>query len=95
LVEIDSATIDSDPRGNNYRNICERALDERAKLTIPHLGDVVGLRHPMPTVCALICQKRFEADLDKHLTLFVRRAGHSHHSALLTASHAKIGVRDR
>jgi len=111
LVEIDSATIGSDPRGSNCRNIwrhrdrrvnthliaaVERALDERSELTIRDLGDVVGLRHPMPTVCALICQRRLETDLDQHLTLrsVVRRLGHSHHPALLTASREKIGARD-
>lgn len=109
LVEIDSAAIESDPRGSNCRNIwrhrdrhvhaqtigaVEHALDERAEPTIRSLGGMIGLRHPMPTVCALICQRRLETDLDKQLTLqsVVRRAGRPHLPGLLTASNAKIGT---
>jgi hypothetical protein len=111
LVEIDSAAIEADPRGSNCRNIwrhrdrlvhaqtilaVERALGECADPTIRSLGDMIGVRHPMPTVCALICQRRLGIDLDKRLTLqsIVRRANdRSHLPALLTVSNVKIGAR--
>lgn len=78
LVEIECATIDCEPRASNCRNIwrhrdrrvaaevakaIDRELSQRAGRTVRALGRKLGLHHPLPIVCALICRKRLEADL--------------------------------
>jgi hypothetical protein len=82
LVEIECATIESEPRASNCRSIwryrdkrvaaevadaIDRTVAKRSNPTVRALGRKVGLRHPMPTVCALICRKRLEADLGERV----------------------------
>lgn len=80
LVEIDRATIGTEPRAGNCRKIwrhrnhhveaslvaaVDRAVAEGAAPSIRTLGRAIGLRYPMATVCALICHKHLQTDLGK------------------------------
>jgi hypothetical protein len=78
LTETDFDTIEAEPYSSNCRMVwryrdhpvhpalsdaIDRAIGDRLTPTISELGRMVGLRHPMMTICALICGKRLQTDL--------------------------------
>lgn len=78
LVEVDRSTIDAEPRASNSRRVwshrelhvptdlraaIDRALATHERLTIRSLGNIVGLRDPVPTICALVSQGAIAIDL--------------------------------
>lgn len=107
LVEIECATIESEPRASNCRYIwryrdkrvaadvaraIDRAVAEQSSPTVRALGRIVGLRHPIPTVCALICRKRVQVDLGKRrldLNSIVRRPDQKARAGFLVQAEAR------
>ena len=76
-VETDGACIRAEPRATNCSRIwrhrdlqvehsvftkIDRALTGR-ELSIDGLGDLVGLRKPLPTICALLCRRVLYTDI--------------------------------
>jgi hypothetical protein len=110
LVETDRATIECEPRASNCRRIwrhrdrkleasfldaVDRALAEHSAPTIRTLGEMVGLRYPISTVCALICRKHLQIDLGERLgpDSVVRRHDYASPSPLVQTSNPMIGAR--
>jgi hypothetical protein len=81
LIEVDSASINAEPKATNCRRIwerrdrapagtkalVERTLNEHGSLSIRDLGELTGLRDPMAAVCGLICEGAVQIDLTQKL----------------------------
>ena len=81
LVEVDNSIINAEPMATNCMRIWTRrgpisdgtktlvsqALNERGILSIRNLGQMIGLRDPMASVCRLMCEGTVEIDLTQQL----------------------------
>jgi hypothetical protein len=81
LIEVDSASINAEPKATNSLRIwecrdrapagtkalVERTLNEHGSLSIQDLGALTGLRDPMAAVCGLICEGAVQIDLTQKL----------------------------
>ncbi|MET3299232.1 hypothetical protein ABIE86_000099 [Bradyrhizobium diazoefficiens] len=82
IIEVDRASIDSQPRANNtcrlwsYRDhqvpvqlraAIDRALASGRRLTIRSLANIIGLHDPIPTIGALVSQGVLAVDLSRPL----------------------------
>jgi hypothetical protein len=81
LVEVDDSIINAEPMAANCMRIwtrrgsisdgtkalVSRTLNERGILSIRNIGQMIGLRDPMASVCRLVCEGTVEIDLTQQL----------------------------